>query len=255
MTGARNSDLWTPKIPFRMAVALGLVPGWRYIRKYGTNKDVGTPAETLRTPGGLYPDRASGTQFSISSDDAADVMTSGTGAWTVEASTLDESFIERSETLEMNGLTGVTLAAADDYRVYRAKVKAVGTGGVNAGIIYIGTGALTDGVPANIYAQIDIGKGQTQMALYTIPAGTVGLIDELTSSSSISKKMEVDLFARQVGESWRVQDTVSFLSDLVQQEMEVPEMHPAGTDIEMRGLATAGGGLITGTFGVFLKEL
>ena len=37
------------------------------------------------------------------------------------------------------------------------------------GIIYAGTGTVTSGVPANVYAQINIGNNQTLMALYTVP--------------------------------------------------------------------------------------
>jgi len=51
-------------------------------------------------------------------------------------------------------------------------VLTVGTGGVNAGNIWCGSGAVGAGVPANKYAAILALRGQTLMATYTIPVAS-----------------------------------------------------------------------------------
>lgn len=112
------------------------------------------------------------TSMTISSGSTDDVATTGTGAWTVTVYGLTVSgsnWVETKETVSLNGQTGVALT--NDYiRIYRAFVKTAGTGNVNAGAIYIGSGTITTGVPANVYGQIRAGKGQTNMAIWALPS-------------------------------------------------------------------------------------
>ncbi len=81
---------------------------------------------------------------------------------------LDTNYDEVTQTVSMNGQTGVTIPTSL-LRVYRAWVATAGSGTTNAGDIWIGTGTITDGVPANKYAGIVTGAGQTLMAIYTVP--------------------------------------------------------------------------------------
>jgi hypothetical protein len=49
----------------------------------------------------------------------------------------------------------------------------VGSGGKNAGILYVGSGTVTAGVPAIIYNTIEIGKNLSQQLIYTVPIDKV----------------------------------------------------------------------------------
>ena len=50
-------------------------------------------------------------------------------------------------------------------------VLTAGSGGVNAGTIYVGTGSITAGVPATKIRAAAVGDNQTQCAVYSVPAG------------------------------------------------------------------------------------
>jgi len=55
-------------------------------------------------------------------------------------------------------------------------VTTAGTGLANAGIIYIGSGTVTSGVPATIYNVISVGYNNATSSQYTIPADYTGYL-------------------------------------------------------------------------------
>lgn len=126
----------------------------------GTNEDVWDGEGAY-----VWPSAASTMKISSSSTD--DTAT-GTGAQTVRVYGLNSDWEEIYIDMTMDGQTGVTIST-DLLRVHRAYVLTAGTGEVNAGDIWIGTGTITTGVPAVKYAGVSAGMGQTLMAIYTIP--------------------------------------------------------------------------------------
>lgn len=148
--------------------------GTFYQQKFGYSPDIdaGDTDEEVWDGTGTYGGfLAAATSMTISSDDANDTA-AGTGARTIEVTGLTVSgsdWIETKETVTLTGLTEVSLS--NDYiRVYRLRVLTAGSGNVNAGAIYVGSGTVTAGVPANVYAQIRAGRGQTNMAVWTLPS-------------------------------------------------------------------------------------
>jgi hypothetical protein len=116
-----------------------------------------------------------------SADDAA----AGTGARTIRISGLDGSYNEISETVILNGQTAVN--TVNSYlRVSSLIVLTAGSGGVNAGILYAGTGTVTSGVPQNVFAQIEVGYCKSAMALWTVPAGYTAYVTSYTFTSNSS---------------------------------------------------------------------
>ena len=81
----------------------------------------------------------------ISSDDAADVLTSGTGAWTVQVDVLDTNYEAHTLTMNLNGTTAVvdTTLVGDVIRVNDIRVVAVGTGLVADNFFSTATGTGT----------------------------------------------------------------------------------------------------------------
>ena len=172
-----------------------------YVNKFGTNTDVDA-AEDIWDGGGTYawPSAAAATTIvSSSTDDDGDPA--GTGAQTVKVYGLDSNWLMISETVTMNGTGAVTLE--NQYlRVFRAHTVAVGSGAVNAGNIQVKHGA-------TVLAQITAGKGQTLMALYTIPADFAQAEIRKWYASiavKISTGAEMELMTRTDGEGWRVRE-------------------------------------------------
>jgi len=151
------------------------VSGTDYISKFGYNSSVGTTEEPIWAESGVnytYPTEA--TAMTASSSNANDTS-AGSGARTIFVEGLDANYLKISETVVLNGQTGVALA--NSYlRVYRCYVLSAGSGGKNAGIIYIGYGDITTGKPATVQASIVAGVNQTLQAIYTIPANKTGYV-------------------------------------------------------------------------------
>ena len=95
------------------------------------------PAESNR-----YTFPTAGATMTISSADANDTS-AGTGARTVKVDFLDSTYAEFSETLTLNGQTAVSTSSSDCFRVNTMTVLTAGTGKVNAGKVYVGTGTVT----------------------------------------------------------------------------------------------------------------
>lgn len=112
---------------------------------------------------------AANTAMSVSSSSALDTEV-GTGARTVKVfgivENADGTWQYKSESQNLDGQTAVSLT--NQYiRVFRAYVTGSGSTNENQGIIYVGYGTVTAGVPANVMAQINATSGQTLMAIFS----------------------------------------------------------------------------------------
>jgi len=179
--------------------------GYSTIHKFGFNPDVdtGTTPEDVWDIGGVYTGFvAAAAATEIVSSVAADAA-AGTGAQQVKVYGLDTNLNEISETVILTGVVPVVLA--NQYkRVYRAHTVVVGSGGVNAGDIDI---RHTVG-PVNL-ARISVGRGQTLMAIYTIPASykearLIGI--SASVGRDLSTTAELELRTSYQSEGLRVRD-------------------------------------------------
>lgn len=181
---------------------------WGYVNKFGRTPDMDAADsnEDIWDGTGAYtfPSSAAAMKISSSStdDDGAPV---GTGALTVRVIGLDANWLEVSQDVTLNGQTGVAIPTSL-IRVYRAYVLTAGTGGQNAGDIWIGTGTITDGVPAVKYAGILATLGQTLMAIYTVPnhLSSAKITRWYGASGAVSASFgEMALQVRESGGAWR----------------------------------------------------
>jgi hypothetical protein len=162
-------------MPFNQAVALGIIPGYSSVSKFGTNPIIttATDPEDIWEFGGSYPYDADGTapiQYTSSSN-ALDTGQS------INVQGLDINGVFVSQDIITNGLTIVNLTTPL-WRVFRLSNNAV-VGKDITGTFYCHTSAtVTAGVPpnANVMAIITAGNNQTLMAVYTIPAGKTGYL-------------------------------------------------------------------------------
>lgn len=172
--------------------AYGAVPGISFFNLIGTNGAITTTFEPV------WPESAAYTFLTaamsspyIASSDANDTA-AGTGARTVTIWGVDASFAVKTETLSLDGQTSVSLV--NSYMsINRMEVITAGSGGANAGIIRVGTGANTAGVPAVTHGHIAIGFNKSQSAIYTVPASKSLLMKNLTfSSKSVTAALTVE---------------------------------------------------------------
>jgi hypothetical protein len=159
--------------PFELQVARGQIQAHSVVTIAGYNSDVDTAWEMITPVGNLsYP--AAALQMTVSSADADDTS-AGTGARTVLITGLDANYAVISETVTMNGQTAVTTTNSF-LRINSMLVTTAGTSLANEGIIYIGTGTVTSGVPATIYNVIAAGFNNATSSQYTVPAGYTGYL-------------------------------------------------------------------------------
>ena len=223
---------------FQLGVASGdLSPSYKQVYKFGQNASVGNSIETIWLEGGLYVYPPSATTMTVSSSDANDTS-AGTGARTVLISGLDGSYNEISETITMNGQTPVT--TSNSYlRVNRALVLTAGSGGANAGIIYVGTGTVTAGVPANKYTTINgDGTNQSLQAFWTVPAGYTAYIYQTNISTGTSSAtpaiLKTLLVVRPFGGVFNTKEIITLHEGNHLQDYSFPLKITEKSDIEFR---------------------
>lgn len=227
--------------PFELQVARGQVPHHKSLFKFGNNADINGSLETVWSYGGLYVYPTSAIQMKVSSTSANDTG-NGTGARTVVVSGLNATYDEVSETVTLSGQTAV-LTNTTFIRVFRAFVVLAGSSSSAEGTIYIGTGTVTAGVPATVYAEIVLGENQTLMALWTVPAGyTLYLNQGIFSAASNNAAQYIlgKFMIRPFGSVFRNVADLTANSNVISYNFEVPLAVPEKSDIEARGIALAG---------------
>jgi hypothetical protein len=240
--------------PFDLQVARNQIMGHSSVFVSGFNATVGTTYETIWSESTVYAYPASASVMTLSSSSANDTA-AGTGARTVTIYGLDANYNQINETITLNGTSAVS--TTNSYiRVLHLLVNTAGSGGVAAGSIYAGTGALTAGKPANVYGVYTADGGATA-AIYTVPAGYTGYIfDFLASSGSTTANAftSVGLFARPFGGVFdntiqgRAANGGSFTIPL-----NFPLAFTEKTDIEIRALASSASN-VTGNFSIILVK-
>jgi uncharacterized protein YrzB (UPF0473 family) len=154
--------------------------GLKTIHEFGHNLNVDTNYKTLWSVGTTYSYLSSATILKISSSDTND-DDGDNGARTVLVQGLDTHYNEIEEIVTLDGQNAVN-TSKKYLRVFD-----------NEGIIYAGTGTITLGVPANIYAEIPAQYNQTMMAVYTIPNNKTGYMTLFYAQPDDSKGFQTQL--------------------------------------------------------------
>jgi hypothetical protein len=159
--------------PFELQVARNQIMGHTPQNLFGFSTAVGSTAlgpvwEGLTLSGGAYAYPSSAAQLVLVSDSASD-----TSALSVQIQGLDANFAPITETIALNGTTNVTTTKS----FLRINLITT-TNGLNVGNITAKIGATT-------YAKISAGIGQTQMSIYTVPAGYTFYLYYVQADASI----------------------------------------------------------------------
>ena len=230
--------------PFYLQVARKQIQFHESIFKFGNNTTVGDSLETVWAEGGLYSYLTTATVLKVSSSSTADTS-AGTGARTVELFGLDTDYNEINETITLNGQTAVN-TTKEYLRINRMIVRSAGSGGANAGVIYAGTGTVTTGVPANVYASVNgvTGANQSLMALWTVPAGYTAYILQYDISNGTTSNTpavcKLVLAVRPYGEVFQSKDVKSLTTGMhIEETFPIPIKIEEKSDIEVRALSSS----------------
>ena len=231
--------------PFELQVARGQIAYHKSLFKFGNNTAVGDSLETVWAEGGLYSYLAAATVLKVSSS-STDDTSAGTGARTVQLYGLDADYNEINELVTLNGQTAVNTTQSF-LRINRMIVRSAGSGGANAGVIYAGTGTVTTGVPANVYASVNgvTGANQSLMALWTVPAGYTAYMLQYDISNGTTSNTpavcKLVLAVRPYGEVFQSKDVKSLTTGMhVEETFALPVKIEEKSDIEVRALSSSG---------------
>lgn len=236
-------------------VSSGNVEGLDYIEKFGMNVDVDNNKETIWDGGGIYQYLTTPDTITVSSTDPND-NAAGSGARTVEVQGLDENLNLITEVITVNGAPGVQ----QFYRVFRAKVLEAGTSLVNEGVLtLLGTasGLLLAGISVDGSGTNAAGRGQTFMAIYTVPAGKTAFLTQWTVGAG---KQNTDAIAFLMsrgmdnGAAFNSKDVITVSATTYSKDYSIPLKFEAGTDIEVRAYSTTNNSLVSSTFNLILMD-
>lgn len=147
--------------PFDLQVARGQITNHQAIFRTAYSGFVtNSTSRAIWNRANVYTFPSSASTMTLSSSAAGDV------GQVVLIQGLDVNYNMISETLVMNGTSGVTSTKS----FLRINDMIVLTDSPT-GSIYFGTGTITAGVPANVYGFISATDNKSQVAVYTVPAG------------------------------------------------------------------------------------
>jgi len=237
-------------------ISAGNVNGVSYIEKFGMNTDVDANKETIWDGGDIYTYVATAQTVTVTSNNVND-SAAGTGARTIEIQGLNSAYTVVTETLTVGGASGTV----EFLRVFRARVVTAGSSGVNAGTI-----SVTSDDTSTVLAIIGVdgagafaaGRGQTFMALYTIPAGKTGYLTQWTVGSG---KQNTDAVAFILSRDATVTDAAFNSKDIItvsattySKNYTIPLQFTEKTDIEVRAYSGTNNSLVSSTFNLILYD-
>lgn len=173
--------------PFDLQVSRGQIMGHQTLSLFGYQAAVGNTSIPVWENASAYTYPTSATTLTVVSTSASD----NTSA-TILISGLDANFAPISETIALNGTSGVT--TVNSYlRVNSLLMTSPGTSQTT------NVGTITVKQSSNTLAQINIGVSKSQSTIYTVPAGytfylnlaEVNTSNSYTSSNIVTYKVQV----------------------------------------------------------------
>ena len=248
-------------------VAKGIVPGSFIMDKFGANHNLNiAQAADIWTAGEadvgkqIYDYQG----FDLPGEEILDINSTsgldtalGTGANLLLLEGLDANFDVITDIIMLDGANIVKSNKAF-LRLYRSFVVSAGATGFNQGVIrHVAT---TTGY---VMGEIEIGKNQTLMALYTVPRNHTALLYSIfasVSKKSVATECDIEGYVRPFGGVFllRLQRGMSTFgtSHFDIDVSSTPTMIPEKSDIKVRSGITSGSGLaMTAGFSLLLEEM
>jgi hypothetical protein len=159
--------------PFDLQVARNQIDGHTGLEIFGFTTAIGSSAqgpmwEGQTLSGGLYTPPAAAAPLVLVSDSATDNTTRS-----VVIEGLGAGFVPITETIALNGTSNVTTTNSFLRINQMSMLNSTNTGNITASI------------SSTVYAKINAGIGQTQMSIYTVPAGYTFFLSYVQYDASI----------------------------------------------------------------------
>lgn len=232
-----------PQAELNLNIARGLVKGTSFNHKFGA-----VPALSINTSGTIWD--VNDTIYPWATYTAADVVNiernsaSDDGKMvTVQGLDANYNFVE--ETITISGAD--TVGTTEFLRVNRAFIEDGETNVGDIDIEYAAAGGTT-------IARISAAKGQTLMAVYTVPAGYTAYITQGVASVQNGGNATGDMMVRYFGQdSFRVGHSFEISSGGPYfYPFSVPIAIPEKSDIDIRAFARGNNSRITSAFDMIL---
>ena len=229
---------------FKLNVSRGKVRGATAVHKFGA-----VPEMSQNTTGTAWD--KDDTVYPWSSFSSAGVIVAQTANASddgkkVTVLGLDSDYNETSEIFTLSS-SGTVTGSVNFIRVYRAFIS---EGDNNVGTVTFQKGG-TD------VLLITAGKGQTLMAIYTVPAGYTGYIYQGTASAESGADATGDMFVRYFGQSaFRIGHTfeVAGAGGEYNYQFSFPIQIPEKSDIDVRFSTRTNNGRYTASFDILLVQ-
>jgi hypothetical protein len=234
--------------PFELQVSRGQVDGHTGVEIFGYTPNIANTAtgpmwEGQTQSGGLYTPPSSAAPLVLVSSSASD-----TTALSIRIEGCGANFVPLNETIALNGTTNVTTTNSF-LRINAMYV----TNGTNVGTI-------TAKISSTIYAQINPGVGQTQMSIYTVPAGYTFYLSYVQYDAAIGFTSSAYMIAQEYNKD-NVTGAITVTHQTVfVQKQEIPYTAPIAhtekTDMQFCVKSSAGGPLTCSMYagGVLIKN-
>lgn len=220
-------------------VSNGDIDGVGYIEKFGYQEDVPNgDIATVWDSTGLYDYLDTATTVTVTSTDIDDNPT-GSGARQVEIQGLDQDYNLVLEAVDLGATSTTTF-----IRIFRVRVCVSGSSNPNEGVITVAGGGKTLAQIGKLANNTD-GHGQTNMCVYTVPAGKTAYLTQWTVSSgksnadTVAKLMVRDTLHPDDG-AWNVKDITEIQANSYIKEYRVPMQFTEKSDIEVRAFSNTG---------------
>jgi len=211
--------------PFDLQVSRGQISGHSTLSLFGYQSAVGNTKIPVWENATAYTYITAASTLTLVSTSASDDTVAK-----VLISGLDSSFNPISETLALNGTSGVTTVNSY-FRVNSLLMTTPGTSQTT------NVGTITLKQSSNIIAQINAGIGKSQMAIYTVPAGYSFYLDlaEVNTSNSYTSSNIITYSVQAINNTTGVKLAVlqqPFVSIYVANRSSDPFLYTEKTDIQ-----------------------
>ena len=211
--------------PFDLQVSRGQISGHSTLSLFGYQSAVGNTKIPVWENATAYTYITSASTLTLVSTSASDDTVAK-----VLISGLDSSFNPISETLALNGTSGVTTVNSY-FRVNSMILTTPGTSQTT------NVGTITLKQSSNVIAQINVGIGKTQMSIYTVPTGYSFYLDlaEVNTSNSYTSSNIITYSVQAINNATGVKLAVlqqPFVSIYVANRASDPFVYTEKTDIQ-----------------------
>jgi hypothetical protein len=244
VTATNSGNLRVTDAESGLAIAKGDVIGHSFVHKFGRAPDFDTGDGEVTVWGGANDALTNEMQYNYSATAIIDSLVSSNSGDTqaIKVEGLDSSYALVTQTIT---ITGQTRKALDTNLIRVNRLINVGSTDIAGNVYCYEDTALTAGVPIDttkIRAIIIDGSNQTEMAVYTVPAGKTGYLRQWFASSSGAKKTTnylTKLKARPFGQVFQLKHSSSIAdaAPYIHSYIE-PEAFTEKTDIEMTASIT-----------------